>query len=358
MLNNQVSDYILLPFKISYSERRYGDCRTKAFKQVLENYGLNYSVQQIFGIGQGLSFAIQQIKFHQIALLGVEGRSFDAELEFCKKCGVNCQEHYIEKNDGISKEIIPFEIEILEWLARGNPVLVQCDVYYMSYLNRVKRSHNERHLVTIIGFDLKKKLLYVVDSLLNEITTVAMEELYYAMFEKQYSLDKRGIWYSIEQQNLHFDDLEYKIHKQSINLLGQRMLSAEGDLNTLSNFIAFIERLTAKGMDGSVNHNKYLEYIVCGNCYIIRQQDELNGSCFRSLYLKYIREVTSCYGNDTEELKRIIEYLEESESVWKTISYRLRYSKDNILSKAHIFIENLKRIYELEKKMAELMLKV
>lgn len=358
MLNNQIPDYILLPFDIKYSERNYGDCRTKAFKQVLDNYSKDYSIQQIFGVGQGLAFAIQQIKFDQIALLGIQGRSFNAEIEFCKTCGVNCKEHYIDKNVSLLQGDIPFEIEILKKVATGKPVLIQCDIYYMSYLDREKRNHNERHMVTVIGYDLNKRILYVVDSLLNEITIVTMEEMYNAMFEKQYTEDKRGLWYSIEQNNEEIQELDYTIHRQSINQLGQRMLGKDGDLDTLFNYTEFLKRLITKSKEGSLNHIKYLEYIVSGSCYIVRQQDELNGSCFRTLYLQYISEVASIYNNSKVEFEKMIEFLKESEAMWKVISYKLRYSKENIIKKAQIFVEKLLAIYELEKEMAELMVKI
>lgn len=355
MLNGCISGLMIIPFNITYSERKYGDCRTKAFKQVFDHYGFEYSVQEIFGIGRGLAFSTIECQYGNIPLVGIEGRDFNAELEFCKQCGIHCQEHYIEKNNNIMNEEVPFEQEILNCVKTGNPVLVQCDVYYMTYLKRMNRTHNEFHMITIIGYDIFNKRLFVVDSLLNEVKEISMIELYNAMFEKQNSNEKRGIWYSINKIDNQGNNLsKYERHEKAIRALGERLLSSNGDLHRLKELIEFMERILVKAKKNSTNHFYYLDYLVRGICYIVRQQDELNGSCFRTLYLQYLYDIIKKY--QKEELDSIVLALEQSEKIWKNISYKLRYSKDGIVERTKSLINYLKQIYDFEYKAANCMI--
>lgn len=353
MLNDNISERIVIPFNIIASERKIGDCRTKAFKQIFDYYGFDYSVQEIFGVGRGLSFSTIECKYGNIPLISIEGRDLKAEFEFCKQAGIDCKEHFIEKKDNIINEKIPFDMEILKYINNGDPVLVQCDVFYMNYLNRISKTHNEYHIITIIGYDTFNKTLSVVDSLLNEVKEIAMEELYNAMFSKQYSNEKRGIWYSVSRPRNKEIPLKSEIHKQAINDLGKRFIADDGDLSKIKEFVGFTERILAKAKDNSSNHIQYLDYLVNGICYIVRQQDELNGSCFRTLYLRYLYDLKENYKE--LELEPVISVLEGSEEVWRNIAYKLRYSKDDIIIKTQQMIDYFEAVYEYEFKAANAM---
>lgn len=353
MLSDNISERITIPFNITASERNIGDCRTKAFKQIFDHYGFDYSIQEIFGVGMGVAFSTVECKYGNIPLISIEGRNFKAESEFCKYAGVECKEHFFEKNDNILNEEIPFNLEILKYIELGNPVLVQCDVFYMDYLNRISKTHNEYHVITIIGFDKVRKTLSVVDSLLNEVKEISMSELYNAMFSKQYSIEKRAVWYSVSRVDSKKLTLCSDIHKQAINDLGKRFIAENGDLYELKEFVAFTERILSKAKNNSSNHIQYLDYLVNGVCYIVRQQDELNGSCFRSLYLRYLNDLKENYPD--LDLSDIITFLEGSEEVWRKIAYKLRYSKDDIVVKTQQMIDYLDCIYEYELNAANAM---
>lgn len=353
MLSTNISRFITIPFNITPSERKFGDCRTKAFKQIFDHYGFDYSVQEIFGVGKGLAFSAVECKYGDIPLVSIEGRNFQAEFEFCNQVGVDCREHFLEKNNNIMNEVVPFDFEILKCVNEMNPVLIQCDVFYMDYLNRMNKTHNEYHMLIIIGYDMDKKTISVVDSLLNEVKEISMIELYNAMFSKQYSTEKRGIWYSVSKIERKDRMISNEVHKKSIKELGERFLSSDGDLNKLKELIEFIERILIHAKGNSLNHLKYLEYLVAGICYIVRQQDELNGSCFRTLYLRYLYDTNNSY--EELNLDSIISLLEKSEKCWRKISYKLRYSKDDVIIKTQQMIDCLKVIYELEFKVANFM---
>lgn len=331
--------------------RKMGDCRTQAFCMLLNHYGIDIIAQEIFGIGSGLNFSIKKIMYENFELLTISGRDFNAEKRCCELLNVQCIEQVCKVEDIQSKAIYQ---NILPEIAAGNPVLVECDVFYMPYLE--SKHHNPYHLIIVIGYDLERNMLKVVDSLTGNTHKVHMDILLIAMLDKQYEENKLPVWYKFKlKNNVVSNDFLESNYIHALNQQYKKYQEKNGALSALRDFIEFLRKIEIKSKEGSKSHTNYLNFIIEMNCILVRNQDELNGTCFRSLYKEYIKELDEKFSDDSINFKNLLQVLEKSELAWKKISFETRYIKKDLEKKHEMFFEALELIYEAERQMSELM---
>ena len=203
MLISNIPTNVSLEFNNTVTPRELGDCRTQAFCMMLNHYGSQITVLDIFGIGNELSFHVHKVKYKGVDVMAILGRTYEAEMKCCSKTGISCEEKGFDYDLHMEMEPIPFNIEILEEIAEGHPVLLQCDVYYMTYLDHIKRNHNQYHMVIALGYDLNRKELTVLDSVSNNIHKIDMLQMYKAMFEKQYVEERKSKYYVFKSLDIN-----------------------------------------------------------------------------------------------------------------------------------------------------------
>jgi len=349
MLVDEIPSRVLLDFHYKEGPRELGDCRTQAFCMILNHYGYEITAQEIFGIGYGLDFHIKNVTYNGFDLPLISGRNFDAESNCCKILKISCKEQNLIYNPEISSGNLCFDREILETIAEGRPVLIQCDVYYMTYLTEIKRSHNQYHMIIILGFDLESREFTVLDSVSNQIHTIEMSQVYRAMFEAYYDDEKLGIWYDIKKPANIFSQKERtELYIESLINQGNSIIKDDGYLKEIKNYIEFLDSLKDHANQGSVSHGNYLKFILEMNCILIRKQDELNGSCFRHLYAKYLDEVSVHLLAKHDIWSDLEKSIQQTEAAFKTLSFKVRYSNGTTSEKCEMFIQNLELIYNAE----------
>ncbi|BCJ93198.1 hypothetical protein acsn021_07670 [Anaerocolumna cellulosilytica] len=352
MLVDGIPTRVRIDFHYNEMPRELGDCRTQAFCMILNHYGYEITAQEIFGIGSGLDFHIKNINYNGFDLPLISGRNFDAENNCCKILQIPCKEQTLVYNSDISSGNLCFDRDILEILVEGRPVLIQCDVYYMTYLSDIKRNHNQYHMIIILGFDLESREFTVLDSVSGQVHTIAMSQLYMSMFEKYYGDEKVGIWYDIKQpENICNQRKQIDKYIESFMNQGNSIIKNDGYLEEIKKYIDFLNRIRECAKQGSVNHDNYLKFILEMNCILIRKQDELNGSCFRHLYEKYLNEVSTHLSLNNELWNDLVMYIQQSEAAFKALSFKVRYYNGTTYEKCEMFIQNLEKIYKAEKEL-------
>ena len=94
-----------------------GDCRLATFIGLIRYYGVDVSINEMFGLGCGLDFSSINISVGSIKILGITGRNFEVEKSFCDRVNLKCREKistYTPKKV-FSK---PFDIEILKVVSK------------------------------------------------------------------------------------------------------------------------------------------------------------------------------------------------------------------------------------------------
>lgn len=343
---------VILDFDNTTTPRELGDCRTQAFCMMLNHLGYKTTAQDVFGIGNGLSFQIENINYKGIDVKAIIGRDYEAEVNFCKNIGISCKEKGFIYNSQIEDEPIPFHMEIINELANGNPVLLQCDIYYMTYLNKTKRNHNEYHMVIVLGYDIDSKELIVLDSLSNEIHKIHMIQMYRSMFEKQFTKGELSKYYIFEDSpTKNQSSIESHVYLKSLKDQYEFMNQSDGPFKSMKTITKFLTSIQKKVEEGSKNFEKYLGFMIDMNAILLRRQDELNGTCFRSLYYKYLEDLFNkkiIMEQQWIELDKLLKKLEEE---WRIITFKIRYYKGSILEKSNIFLNTINEIYDLEKEI-------
>lgn len=345
MLTYEIPQKASIELKSYKVDRKSGDCRGQTFSILLNHLGYEIDPIDIFSLGNGLDFQMREATFRGIDLVGMQGRDFEAETNCCKLLNIPCEKKYFKLGNDNEKNDFPFDIEILSKVAKGEPALINCDIYYMDYIKDIKKNHNRYHMVIMLGYDLEKEMVTVFDIMTNKKHEISMAKLRQAMFKKSISSLEDGLWYDIKENS----DVQITNDKrlESIKIQGEKALSNGGCVENLEKFIGFVERINKRAKEGSANHIKYLSLLLQSNCLLIRRQDELNGTFYRSIYEEFLKRLKK----QSPNIKKAVKLLKESEVLWKKIAFKVRYARGSSVEQCDLFLSILKEIYKIEKEI-------
>ncbi|MCR4945287.1 MAG: BtrH N-terminal domain-containing protein [Clostridium sp.] len=345
MLAYELPQKAFIEFKPYEVDRASGDCRGQTFSILLNYLGYEIDPIDIFSLGNGLDFKISEAMFRGLNLVGIQGRDFEAETNCCNLLNIPCEKKYSKWKIDNEEAKAPFDIEILSKVAKGEPALINCDIYYMDYITDITRRHNRYHMVIMIGYDLEKETVTVFDILTNKNHEIPMIKLREAMFKKSISSLEDGLWYDIKKcSNVQITKDKYL---ESIKIQGENALSKDGSIENLEKFIGFVERIENRAKEGSANHEKYLVALLQANCLLIRRQDELNGTFYRSIYEEFLKRNSK----DSPDIMKAAKLMKKSGALWRKLAFKVRYVRGSSIKQCDLFISFLKEIYKIEKEM-------
>lgn len=131
-----------------YQHRVASHCETGSLRNLLLHAGLDVSEPMIFGIGSGptfyyLFFAKGPSTF---PLVGIRNMPSHIVKNMSKRCGIGIhQKQYKTTKHALKKAN--------RLIARGEPVAVSVDMYYMKYLPFFLRVHAPFHFIVLIGHE-------------------------------------------------------------------------------------------------------------------------------------------------------------------------------------------------------------
>lgn len=355
MNNKLIKKYVWKDEEIK-THKEDGDCRLATFLGLVRYYKADVTINELFGIGCGLDFTLMDVPAGSINILGVTGRNFEVEKNFCEKINITIKESistYKPKRFWDK----PFDYEILSEVANGRPVVVNTDIYYMDYLSDKNLPHNRYHCIMILGYDLKAKTLQVVDAMTDKIETLQMSSLNKGIHQQGKFMMEEGLWYVIKDNNDMIKEIPKSMYIDSLIEQSKYMLSDDGPISQIKDFYEFLQRTYNKAIKSEDNKYKnYLTMQVSTICSLIRTEDEVSGTFYRRLYLRFVQRFIEKFEIKNENMDKIVEMLTEDAGEWKKIAFKVRYTKD-ILEQTKKLIEALEKIYNLEKNIFELILK-
>lgn len=127
-----------------------------------------------FGIGAGLGiWYLSYPGMRQSRLVHV--RSADIEAQFFNRMG--CMFRWDQFRDPIDAQI-----SLYKSLAKGLPVIVQTDIYYLPYYN--SKTHFPGHDITVWGYDSQERVFFVTDTEREDTLSVPFGNMRKAMYAK------------------------------------------------------------------------------------------------------------------------------------------------------------------------------
>lgn len=347
-------DKVELDFQTLYNSEKVGDCRTQLFVRILNYYGIQIKPSTIFGLGSGLAFNNHTINFHGFDVTTVSGRCLDAEKRCCQRMNLEFNEYVSDYTPEKLNAQIPFDPIILEYVSKGNPVVINCDIAALPFAPIEK--HNSFHLVAVVGYDITNRMLTLYDSLTYKIEKITMEELCNAMFVESYSPIEKGTCYIIGKKNKPL--ITDKIIVESLIYQGKAMIDEKGSLSQIKEFISYIEWCFEHAQSGKKSYINYLSFVLDANALLIRQEDEIDKTFFRSVYHRYLCDAKEKKVCSEKNIEHSIKCITKSEKLWKEISFKVRYMRNDLDKQYKLFHSILNDILNIETDLANTLVNI
>lgn len=123
---------------------QYSDCRMYCYRLLLSYYGIEADERDLFGIGEGLDFALIDVLPARTNLYCPIGRSLNLELTYSHKMGIPVVSGKFVKTDGKERNI---QI-VRDILGKYGPIVVNIDRYYLEYLE-CDKAHMGFHTICV-----------------------------------------------------------------------------------------------------------------------------------------------------------------------------------------------------------------
>lgn len=154
-----------------YPHQLAGHCGSGALRDLLAWAGLGWdgpaSEGLVFGLGGALAFVHLRLSGVQPPVY-VVGRNLELEPGVCARVGI-----------ATSRRQTDDPVEGWRWvtgeLDAGRPAMIQADIAHLPYL-RVRLS-NTRHVVVVVGYDLDRRVAWVVDNDRADVQEITIEAL-------------------------------------------------------------------------------------------------------------------------------------------------------------------------------------
>jgi hypothetical protein len=310
-------------------------CETTSNGILLKNLGMEFSEPMLFGLGEGLSFIVWNIK--SMSLPFIAGRI---------KSGILTQN--IAKNLNLKLIVTETSSKNAAWdnvkeiVDRGKPVGLKLDTYYLEYFKNP--FHFAGHYAVIYGYDNKNAFLIDTKQQGGKVRT-SLESLAKARSEKGFMASK-NLYYILEKTNEKYNLNETIITaiKNNANEYLNPPIKNSGYKGIYTTSLEIIKWFkTSNDLEKDFRTTAKL-----------MEKAGTGGALFRNLYRDFLKE---CYEilND-EKIKIGYESFIEIAALWTSVSTLFQtVSETRDCKYIQEASDILKKISEKEKKAMELL---
>lgn len=289
----------------SFKHNMAAHCESGTLTALLNHKGLNITEPMIFGMGSGLYFGYlthtPNLNFPMFILRTKPGK---LRKKVAKRIGIKFKSEKFRNPEKAEQQLNAL-------IAKGIPVAVQVDLYYMDYIPEWERVHANIHFITIVG---KEGDHYIVsDSYFPKLAKLHRDSLQKARFAKGY-LAPKGFMYYIDSVPESFD---------------QKKIIIKGIKETINNMIGiqppFIGirgmRMFGRKVIGWPKLTRDIDHLSheITKINIFLEDQGTGGAGFRFMYATFLRQAAQIF--NSTELDRLSKKMMEIGDGWRNISY-------------------------------------
>lgn len=332
---------------IPFQHQSQAHCESGVTSNLFKHHQLPISEPLAFGIGSGLFFGhLPFVKVNGVP--GTTYRVYPGKIfsNVCNRLGVSfTSEKFRSVETAMQK--------LNQNIEMNRPSGLQVSVFYLPFLPEVFRFHFNAHNLIVYGHE--NGIYNVSDPVLEDVVTIAYEDLAKARFAKGYPEPKGRMYYLTKVPNMNDVDLPTAIKKgikQTCFFMTSPPLPWFG-LNAIEFLSKQIARYPTKLDDRRAK-------LYLGN--IIRMQEEIGtgGAGFRFLYAAFLQEAAGITG--MQNLHELSIEMTQIGDMWRNFAYQcarvcksrttdfVGYSElssllHTIYLKEKAFFEQLKKVY-------------
>ncbi|MBN9383292.1 MAG: DUF4872 domain-containing protein [Chitinophagaceae bacterium] len=272
----------------NYTHKPGGSCMVTALSGIYRYKGLNYSPEQIIGLGSGLQFAYgydPEQKNYRIEFIS-------SQLLYSLLCNTGTfgeEFEIVDNGEALSR--------MLDLLDEGMPVPVMLDPLYCEGL--MKRTPKEfvayipSHMVVAVGYDLEERKVFLYDSPQLDLMTMDLDDFTTARCSGPTLPANRHI-------EFYFPDTLYP-YAQSVKLAigkvvqvfkySEKHLAHKSGIEAIRRFAANVQNWRNIFTDEEIAGNARLFIMAVTNGHATK-------GAFRTQYSTFLREASALIGGD------------------------------------------------------------
>lgn len=305
--------------KIINMNRIGSHCSSTALRTLLNTYGYNCTEDMCLGLGAGLGFCYKT--YQNVDYCFITGRNENIEEICCGVLGLYFNTGKIDDSEAA------WQI-IQRYIDENIPVIIQLDMMFLPYL--VKRLNLERsfhfgsHEAIIVGYDLCKNTVLLLDYLWDEIQEISMEDFMKAR-ESVLSPISPEHGYKVILQGKNNVITKYEIY-DAIKINVHKMKEPYGPNMGLSGIKLF--RNDVLKWKRFLN-NEY-KYSFAYMAYILIEKIGTGGGNFRRMYSRFLKETAEMTG--VQEFREVSSIYISLFKDWRNLANIFYQSSRNITS--------------------------
>lgn len=288
---------------IPYEHKMAAHCETGTLAGLLHFNGLDLTEPMIFGIANGIFFGYFKLPMMIFPTFIVRIRPGEVRKNIEKRLGIKFNTYKYRDQKKAQDDLDNL-------LAKGIPVAVQVDFFYMDYLPAWYRVHNNVHFITIIGKEEDKYL--VSDCYYPEKTSIDSEALRKGRFAGGNSAPKGFMFYpSSIPKEFDLPKLIVKGIKKSC----YNMLKIPIPMVGIKGIRRFAKKVVEwPGLARDIDH---LSHEVM-KINVLLEDQGTGGAGFRFMYATFLRQASEIMNHDG--LKDMSEKMMKIGDDWREIS--------------------------------------
>jgi len=268
---------------IPFEHRMAAHCETGTIANLLHFNSLDLTEPMIFGIASGIFFGYFKLPMMIFPAFIVRIRPGEVRKNIEKRLGVKFKTYKFRDQQKAQDELDNL-------LAKGIPVAVQVDFFYMDYLPAWYRVHNNVHFITVIGKENNKYI--ISDCYYPEKTKLDAEALRKGRFAGGTSAPKGFMYYPLSvPKSFDLPKLIVKGIKKSCYNMLKIPLPIVG--------VKGIRRFSKKVVEwpGLARDIDHLSHEVM-KINILLEDQGTGGAGFRFMYATFLRQAAALMKND------------------------------------------------------------
>jgi len=265
-------------------------CVTASFRKICAFNGYTVSEEILLGLGAGVGFIYWHQK-GQVPMLGGRGNNKAFHQALSRRTGIAIEEHR-------TSSAKTAEQKLLELLEAGQPVTINADMPFLTYLGLPEEAHFGGHVVVVCGYDPESRQVLISDMAPQQtgykaaiLAPLGMDQLAKARGSKFKPFPPGNCWFTFDFSAAH-PPAKKDVREAIAQCAGDMINPPIQNLG-----LAGIRTAAARVKQWPVILDKKQLRMALFNLYIFSEIGGSGGGMFRFMYSRFLEEAAGLTGN-------------------------------------------------------------